>query len=109
MWDTFYATTEGSCSAPTPHPARSGSCASAVRADPGRVPGMCYRYEQITAAREIQFHQWRGLAWAGNITMTDLKGTLISCPPHVRSRAAGAVRASYFPFTSPAPRWTSSA
>jgi phenylalanyl-tRNA synthetase alpha chain len=66
------------------------------------LPGMCYRYEQITARSEIQFHQVEGLAVGRNITMTDLKGTLIS----FAHRMFGAerkvrFRASYFPFTEP--------
>src|SRR5690606_11665065 len=40
------------------------------------LPGMVYRYEQITARSEIQFHQVEGLAIGRNITMTDLKGTM---------------------------------
>ena len=63
---------------------------------------MCYRYEQITARSEIQFHQVEGLAVGRHITMTDLKGTLIS----FAHRMFGAnrkvrFRASYFPFTEP--------
>jgi phenylalanyl-tRNA synthetase alpha chain len=66
------------------------------------LPGMCYRYEQITARSEIQFHQVEGLAVGRHITMTDLKGTLIS----FAHRMFGAnrkvrFRASYFPFTEP--------
>ncbi len=32
------------------------------------LPGMCYRYEQITARSEMQFHQVEGLAIGRNIT-----------------------------------------
>ena len=63
---------------------------------------MCYRYEQITARSEIQFHQVEGLAIGRNITMTDLKGTMTAFAralfgPQVRTR----FRSSYFPFTEP--------
>jgi phenylalanyl-tRNA synthetase alpha chain len=63
---------------------------------------MCYRYEQITARSEIQFHQVEGLAVGRHITMTDLKGTLISFAhrmfgPERQVR----FRASHFPFTEP--------
>jgi phenylalanyl-tRNA synthetase alpha chain len=66
------------------------------------VPGMCYRYEQITARSEIQFNQVEGLAVGPNITFSDLKGTLIEFAhrmfgQHARTR----FRASYFPFTEP--------
>ena len=41
------------------------------------LPGMCFRYEQITARSEIQFNQVEGLVVGENITFADLKGTLI--------------------------------
>ena len=103
MWDTFYTTTEGVL-------LRTHTSPGQIRAmrefhpEPIRVilPGMCYRYEQITARSEIQFHQVEGLAVGRNITMTDLKGTLVS----FAHRMFGAdrkvrFRASYFPFTEP--------
>ena len=40
------------------------------------LPGMCYRYEQITARSEMQFNQIEGLAVGEHITFGDLKGTL---------------------------------
>ena len=40
------------------------------------LPGMCFRYEQITARSEIQFNQMEGLAVGEHITFADLKGTL---------------------------------
>lgn len=66
------------------------------------LPGMCYRYEQITARSEIQFTQVEGLAVGKNITMSDLKGSLTAFAQlmfgeNVRAR----FRASYFPFTEP--------
>ena len=66
------------------------------------LPGMCYRYEQLTYRSEIQFHQVEGLAIGKNITFSDLKGTLSDFArrlfgSHVRSR----FRASHFPFTEP--------
>jgi phenylalanyl-tRNA synthetase alpha chain len=66
------------------------------------LPGMCYRYEQITARSEIQFNQVEGLAVGKHITMSDLKGTLSDFArrlfgQQVRSR----FRASHFPFTEP--------
>jgi phenylalanyl-tRNA synthetase alpha chain len=66
------------------------------------LPGMCYRYEQITARSEIQFNQVEGLAVGENVTFSDLKGTLSDFArrlygQNVRSR----FRASHFPFTEP--------
>ncbi len=66
------------------------------------LPGMCYRYEQITARSEIQFNQIEGLAVGKHITMADLKGTV----HYVVRRLFGPerklrFRTSYFPFTEP--------
>jgi phenylalanyl-tRNA synthetase alpha chain len=66
------------------------------------LPGMCYRYEQISARYEIQFAQVEGLAVGENITFGDLKGTINNFArrlfdPQVRTR----FRASHFPFTEP--------
>ncbi len=66
------------------------------------LPGMCYRYEQITARSEIQFTQVEGLAVGHAITFADLKGTLSDFARRmfgqgVRTR----FRASHFPFTEP--------
>ncbi|MFO7321593.1 MAG: phenylalanine--tRNA ligase subunit alpha [Chloroflexota bacterium] len=66
------------------------------------LPGMVYRYEQITARSEIQFHQVEGLAIGRNITMTDLKGTMAAFARRVYGENARVrFRASYFPFTEP--------
>src|SRR5574341_794952 len=66
------------------------------------LPGMCYRYEQITARSEIQFNQVEGLAVGPNITFTDLKGTLIEFAHRMfGQKARTRFRASYFPFTEP--------
>jgi phenylalanyl-tRNA synthetase alpha chain len=66
------------------------------------VPGMCFRYEQITARSEIQFNQVEGLVIGEHVTFADLKGTLVDFARRmfgqdVRTR----FRASYFPFTEP--------
>ncbi len=66
------------------------------------LPGMCYRYEQITARSEIQFNQIEGLAVGKSIRMSDLKGTLTDFArrffgAETRSR----FRCSHFPFTEP--------
>ncbi len=66
------------------------------------LPGMCYRYEQISARKETQFYQIEVLAVGENITLGDLKGTISDLArrlfgPTVRTR----FRAAYFPFTEP--------
>ncbi len=66
------------------------------------LPGMCFRYEQITARSEIQFNQVEGLAVGKGITFTDLKGTLIDFAHRMFGQNARTrFRASYFPFTEP--------
>ena len=106
MQDTFYTTQEGII-------LRTHTSPGQIRAmrdygedgtQPIRVilPGMCYRYEQITTRSEIQFHQVEGLAIGKGIRMSDLKGTIAEFArrlygPDTQVR----YRASYFPFTEP--------
>lgn len=66
------------------------------------LPGMCYRYEQVSARSEVQFTQVEGLAVGEHITFGDLKGTLTDFAQRffnadVRTR----FRAAHFPFTEP--------
>ena len=66
------------------------------------LPGMCYRFEQITARSEVQFNQVEGLVVGENITFADLKGTLADFArrmfgPNARTR----FRSDHFPFTEP--------
>lgn len=66
------------------------------------LPGMCFRYEQISTRSEMQFNQLEGLAVGEHVTLGDLKGTLSDFArrlfgQEVRSR----FRASHFPFTEP--------
>ncbi len=66
------------------------------------LPGMCYRYEQITARSEIQFTQVEGLAVGHAITFADLKGTLSDFARRMFGQAVRTrFRASHFPFTEP--------
>jgi len=63
---------------------------------------MCYRYEQVTARAEMQFHQVEGLAVGQNITMADLKGTLTAFARRMFGEERRVrFRANYFPFTEP--------
>jgi len=66
------------------------------------LPGMCFRYEQITARSEIQFNQVEGLVVGENVTLADLKGTLSDFARRMFGQNARTrFRASYFPFTEP--------
>ncbi len=117
MQDTFYVRTPGAQEGETPpvvlrthtspgqiHAMRFYASLNPENPPPIRVvlPGMVFRYEQITARSEIQFTQVEGLVVGRNISFADLKGTLTEWArrmfgQHVRTR----FRASYFPFTEP--------
>jgi phenylalanyl-tRNA synthetase alpha chain len=66
------------------------------------LPGMCYRYEEVTARSDVQFYQVEGLAIGRDVSLANLKSTLSEFArrlfgPTVRTR----FRADYFPFTEP--------
>lgn len=66
------------------------------------LPGMCFRYEQVTARTEVQFNQVEGLAVGRKITFSDLKGTLSAFARRVFGQEVRTrFRASHFPFTEP--------
>ncbi len=66
------------------------------------LPGMCYRFEQITARSEVQFNQVEGLVVGENITFADLKGTLSDFVRRMFGQEARMrFRADHFPFTEP--------
>ncbi|MBK8139116.1 MAG: phenylalanine--tRNA ligase subunit alpha [Chloroflexi bacterium] len=106
MQDTFYTTDKDVI-------LRTHTSAGQIRAmrdlgengtKPIRVvlPGMCYRFEQITNRSEAQFHQVEGIAIGRKITMSDLKGTVTEFARKMYSPNAQArFRSSYFPFTEP--------
>ncbi len=103
MWDTFYTTTPGTL-------LRTHTSPGQIRAmrqfapEPIRValPGMCYRYEQASARKDIQFSQVELLAVGYNITFSDLKGTLRDFAQRMfGARLQTRLRPSYFPFTEP--------
>jgi phenylalanyl-tRNA synthetase alpha chain len=103
MWDTFHTTDPGILLRTHTSPGQIHVMRERAP-EPIRVilPGMCYRYEQITARAEIQFNQVEGLAVGHHITFADLKGTLNSFArrmfgEQVRTR----FRATHFPFTEP--------
>jgi phenylalanyl-tRNA synthetase alpha chain len=103
MWDTFYTTRPGVILRTHTSPGQIHAMRE-YYPEPIRVilPGMCYRYEQITARSEIMFNQVEGLAVGRHITMADLKGTIVDFAR--RMFGAGRqvrFRASHFPFTEP--------
>jgi phenylalanyl-tRNA synthetase alpha chain len=82
------------------------SIASTNPGDPPSIriilPGMCYRYEQVSTRSELQFNQVEGLAVGKNITFSDLKGTLTDFAQRLfNSQVRTRFRASHFPFTEP--------
>lgn len=103
MWDTFY-TTDPSVLLRTHTSPGQIHAMKKFAPEPIRValPGMCFRYEQVSARSEIQFNQIELLAVGKGITFADLKGTLEDFArrmfgENVRTR----FRPSYFPFTEP--------
>lgn len=103
MWDTFHTTTPGVLLRTHTSPGQIHAMRE-YYPEPIRVilPGMCYRYEQITARSEIQFHQVEGLAVGKNISLADLKGTLTDFARRMFGQdRAVRFRANYFPFTEP--------
>ena len=114
MQDSFYIETEGREDNPIlmrthTSPGQIRAMREAVASNPQdpppiriALPGMCFRYEQITARSEIQFNQVEGLAVGKNITFADLKGTIADFVRRMFSKDARLrFRASYFPFTEP--------
>ncbi len=106
MWDTFHTTTPGVL-------LRTHTSPGQIRVmheygqggtQPIRVilPGMCYRYEQISPRSEIQFNQVEGLAVGHNIRLSDLKGTIAAFARRMFGEDKRVrFRGSYFPFTEP--------
>jgi phenylalanyl-tRNA synthetase alpha chain len=103
MWDTFHTTTPGvllrTHTSPGQIHVMRELCPEPIRVI---LPGMCYRYEAITARSEIQFQQVEGLVVGENITMADLKGTIIAFARRLFGEERQVrIRSSYFPFTEP--------
>jgi phenylalanyl-tRNA synthetase alpha chain len=103
MWDTFYTQTPGVILRTHTSPGQIHAMRQ-YNPEPIRVilPGMCYRYEQITARAEIMFTQVEGLAVGRHITMADLKGTIADFARRMFGKGRQVrFRASHFPFTEP--------
>jgi phenylalanyl-tRNA synthetase alpha chain len=103
MQDSFYTDTEGVLLRTHTSPGQIHAMREYFP-EPIRVilPGMCYRYEQVSASKDVQFTQVEGLAVGPGIRMTNLKGTLSSFARRIFGQdRATRFRASYFPFTEP--------
>lgn len=103
MWDTFHTTTPGVILRTHTSP---GQIHAMRRFAPGPcrviLPGMCFRYEQISARKEIQFNQVEGIVVGKNIRLTDLKGTITAFAQRIFGEDRKTrFRSSYFPFTEP--------
>jgi len=102
MWDTFYINDRVVLRTHTsPGQIRA---MQAFHPDPIRVilPGMCYRYEQVTSRHEMMFTQVEGLAVGEHITMADLKGVLANFARRLfGDNRRMRFRCSHFPFTEP--------
>ncbi|MEZ4768114.1 MAG: phenylalanine--tRNA ligase subunit alpha [Caldilineales bacterium] len=104
MWDTFYTTTPGVIMRTHTSPGQIHAMKALGPDKPIRVilPGMCYRYEQVSARAEMMFHQVEGLAIGRNITMADLKGVIVEFANQLYGAGRKLrFRCSHFPFTEP--------
>ena len=103
MWDSFYTTTPGVLLRTHTSPGQIHVMRE-YAPEPIRVilPGMCYRYEQISARSEIQFLQVEGLAVGKHVRMSDLLGTMSEFARRMFGPDRTVrFRASHFPFTEP--------
>ncbi|HLW65864.1 MAG TPA: phenylalanine--tRNA ligase subunit alpha [Gemmataceae bacterium] len=103
MWDTFHTTTPGVLLRTHTSPGQI-DVMKEFAPNPVRVilPGMVYRYEQITTRSEIMFHQVEGLVIGEAISMANLKWTIESFARRLYGQGRTIrIRSSYFPFTEP--------
>jgi phenylalanyl-tRNA synthetase alpha chain len=103
MWDTFFTTNPNVLLRTHTSPGQIHAMRE-FAPDPIRVilPGMVYRYEQLSTRSEIQFNQVELLAVGRKITFMDLKGTLEDFTRRMFGEDAHTrLRPSYFPFTEP--------
>lgn len=103
MWDTFYTTTPDLVMRTHTSPGQIHAMRQ-YAPEPIRIilPGMCYRYEQVTARSESMFYQVEGLAVGRNITFSDLKGVITNYTTQMYGEGRKMrFRKSYFPFTEP--------
>jgi phenylalanyl-tRNA synthetase alpha chain len=103
MQDTFYTTRPGvilrTHTSPGQVRVMRERCPEPIRVV---LPGMCFRYEQVTARAEAQFYQVEGLAVGAGITLANLKATLADFARRMfGAQVRVRFRADYFPFTEP--------
>jgi phenylalanyl-tRNA synthetase alpha chain len=102
-WDTFYTNMPNTSLRPHTSPGQI-HVMRRFAPEPIRaiLPGMCYRYEQISARKETQFYQLEVLVVGTDITFGNMKSTISDfarCLYGEKMRTR--IRASYFPFTEP--------
>ncbi|HET7090118.1 MAG TPA: phenylalanine--tRNA ligase subunit alpha, partial [Anaerolineae bacterium] len=103
MQDTFYTATPGVLLRTQTSPGQIHAMRE-FHPNPIRiiVPGMCYRYEQVTASKDVQFQQVEGLAVGRRVRMSDMLGTMAEFARRMFGQERKVrFRASYFPFTEP--------
>ncbi len=103
MWDTFHTTTPGvllrTHTSPGQIHVMREFCPHPIRAV---LPGMCFRFEQVTTRSEMQFEQVEGLVVGPQVTMADLIGTITAFARRLFGQERQIrIRSSYFPFTEP--------
>ena len=103
MQDTFYTTRPGvilrTHTSPGQVRVMRERCPEPIRVV---LPGMCFRYEQVTARAEAQFYQVEGLAVGAGISLANLKATLADFARRMfGAQVRVRFRADYFPFTEP--------
>ncbi len=103
MWDTFHTTAQGvllrTHTSPGQIHVMREFCPRPIRVI---LPGMVYRYEQVTTRTEMMFHQVEGLVVGASVTMADLKGTITAFARRMFGQERQIrIRSSYFPFTEP--------
>lgn len=66
------------------------------------MPGRVYRNEAVSARSHVLFHQLEGLYVDRNVTMSELKGTLVAfAKQYYGSSVQYKFRPTFFPFTEP--------
>ena len=103
MWDTFYTDKEGvllrTHTSPGQIHAMREYAPENIRV---MLPGVCMRYEQLTARSEIEFIQVELLVVGQDVTFAEMKGTLEDFARRMfGENAKTRLRPSYFPFTEP--------
>jgi len=102
-YNSFYTTTPGVVLRTHTSPGQIHAM-RAYAPKPVRVilPGMCYRYDQVSVRHDLQFDQVELLAVGHGITLSNLRGTLDNFARRMFGQTVTTrFRPSYFPFTEP--------